>query len=656
MNVSKPPIEWDQVAAASMDGVGLIDGGNLVYANETLADTYGYDDPNELVGEPWHTCYAPDERERFERDVLPEARNGTGWRGEATGLRADGSTFAQEVSFAAAGDEGLVWVVREVPGRTERERDLRAARRFNEELVENAPFGMFRLDEDLRITYENPRAEEIIGLPDDEPSSAAIGTDIRELPPIVEIGEADLFTRLRDGETIEFEFPFRSIYGREAYFTGRGVPLYRDGEFDGALLMATDISERRRQERELERQRDELTTLNRINHLLLEITRELFETPTREDIERIVCEGLAASELYEFAWIGESASDGNRIVPRASAGVDDGYVETATITTDGSETGRGPGGRALLTGEVQVSRDIETDPSFEPWREAALDRGVRSAAAIPLVHGETVYGGLGVYATRPLAFGRHERTAFEVLGEAVGFAIHATKTRQLLFADAVVELEFRLADADQFLVDHSERFECELSVEGSVATRSGDWLLYVNVRNASPTALCEAAADLDSLDGVRVVRDDTDDGLVEYRFDEPCLLSTLAGVGARLRTAHASGGVGQLVLEVPQCADVRALVGRIDELYPRSELIAKRERDRSVDESDGAAPSGPLEELTDRQREVLETAHHAGYFDWPRASTAEDIARSLGISSPTLHRHLRRAEKQLLTASLRRGR
>ena len=155
MNVSKPQIEWDQVAAASMDGVGLIDGGNLVYANETLADTYGYDDPNELVGEPWHTCYAPDERERFERDVLPEARNGTGWRGEATGLRADGSTFAQEVSFAAAGDEGLVWVVREVPGRTERERDLRAARRFNEELVENAPFGMFRLDEDRRITYEN---------------------------------------------------------------------------------------------------------------------------------------------------------------------------------------------------------------------------------------------------------------------------------------------------------------------------------------------------------------------------------------------------------------------------------------------------------------------------------------------------------------------
>ncbi|PSP41192.1 hypothetical protein BRC68_15440, partial [Halobacteriales archaeon QH_6_64_20] len=54
--------------------------------------------------------------------------------------------------------------------------------------------------------------------------------------------------------------------------------------------------------------------------------------------------------------------------------------------------------------------------------------------------------------------------------------------------------------------DHSERFECELSVEGSVATRSGDWLLYVNVRNASPAALCEAAADLDSLDGVRVVR------------------------------------------------------------------------------------------------------------------------------------------------------
>lgn len=158
-------------------------------------------------------------------------------------------------------------MIRDITERKEREQELRAARQFNEELVENAPFGMFRLDEELRIAYENPRAEEIIGLPDEMSSSDAIGVPFHELPSVVETGQAERFTRLQDGETVEFEFPFESIYDQEAYFTGRTVPLYRDDEFDGAILMATDISERRRQERELEQQRDELETLNRINDL-----------------------------------------------------------------------------------------------------------------------------------------------------------------------------------------------------------------------------------------------------------------------------------------------------------------------------------------------------------------------------------------------------
>jgi predicted DNA binding protein len=58
------------------------------------------------------------------------------------------------------------------------------------------------------------------------------------------------------------------------------------------------------------------------------------------------------------------------------------------------------------------------------------------------------------------------------------------------------------------------------------------------------------------------------------------------------------------------------------------------------------------ERLTDKQRSVLETAYHAGYFEWPRASTAEDLADSMGVASPTLHNHLRKAQKTLLTSLL----
>ncbi|MEF8778108.1 MAG: helix-turn-helix domain-containing protein, partial [Natronomonas sp.] len=43
-------------------------------------------------------------------------------------------------------------------------------------------------------------------------------------------------------------------------------------------------------------------------------------------------------------------------------------------------------------------------------------------------------------------------------------------------------------------------------------------------------------------------------------------------------------------------------------------------------------------------------AYFAGYFDWPRGSTAEEGADSMGVSSPTLHNHLRKAERKLLSS------
>lgn len=42
-------------------------------------------------------------------------------------------------------------------------------------------------------------------------------------------------------------------------------------------------------------------------------------------------------------------------------------------------------------------------------------------------------------------------------------------------------------------------------------------------------------------------------------------------------------------------------------------------------------------------------AYRAGYFDWPRESTAEEVADRMDISSPTFHYHLRRSEETLLS-------
>lgn len=533
---------------------------------------------------------------------------------------------------------GVAASARDITQRKERERDLRAARRFNEELVENAPFGIFRLDEQLRITYENPRAEEIVGLPNDQDESDAIGMDIREVPSIVEAGKADLFTRLQEGETIGFEFSFESLYDQEVYFTGRGVPLYRDDEFDGAILMLMDISDRRRNEKELERQRDELEILNRINDLILEITRELFESATREQIEQTVCDRFASSNLYQSAWIGHHDTESDRIVPSASAGIQADHLDTFTTTTE-AESGRGPAARAIQSGELQVSQDVRTDPRFESWREQVLAHDIRSVVVVPVIHGDTIYGVLSVYATRPLAFSNREQAGFETLGKSVGFAINAIQNRKLLFSDTVVELEFEISDPNLVFVRVSNALDCDLTISGNLETKTGSWSVYLTVEGASPSEVRDFAEQDSGVDLVRIIADDDDSGVVEFVMDGTAL-NGLMESGAILTSGSVSGGQGRFCVESSQNTDVRQLVDRLRGEYPDSTLVAQREYDRPVQKA-GEVRESIRDRLTDRQLEALLRAYHAGYFAWPRQNTASEVATSMGIADTTFHYHLR---------------
>lgn len=53
--------------------------------------------------------------------------------------------------------------------------------------------------------------------------------------------------------------------------------------------------------------------------------------------------------------------------------------------------------------------------------------------------------------------------------------------------------------------------------------------------------------------------------------------------------------------------------------------------------------------LTERQREVLETAYELGYYERPSETTHEGIADALGCAPSTVGEHLREAEHRLVT-------
>ncbi|NJN20502.1 MAG: EAL domain-containing protein [Leptolyngbya sp. RL_3_1] len=105
-----------QLAAieAAIDGIGILQNGTYIYVNQAHLTLFGYDQPQDLLGQPWQILYAPAEVERFEREVIPVLRRNRAWQGEGVATRQDGSTFAQGISLTLTEDDLLICVCRDI--------------------------------------------------------------------------------------------------------------------------------------------------------------------------------------------------------------------------------------------------------------------------------------------------------------------------------------------------------------------------------------------------------------------------------------------------------------------------------------------------------------------------------------------------------------
>jgi len=168
----------------------------------------------------------------------------------------------------------------------------------------------------------------------------------------------------------------------------------------------------------------------RVAHLVRRIQSSLVRARTSEDIDQGVCDAITDTEPYAFAWIGEYHEADGRVVPRASAGLEAGYLEAIDVTADDSALGQGPTGRAIDTRELQAVQNILEDSDYDPWREDARKRSYRSSAAVPIVYEGTLYAVLNVYADRTGAFDDAENELLRDLGDTIAQAYHRVRIQQ----------------------------------------------------------------------------------------------------------------------------------------------------------------------------------------------------------------------------------
>jgi PAS domain S-box-containing protein len=666
----------------------------ILSANPVIESMFGYP-PDEIEGEPLTAVIRPDDADRHLEEFneyLRTGRRSLDWEYlELEAQHRDGTPVPIAVSFnevTYGGRQYFVGIIRDITERKEYERELRERIHQQEAVGDLGQRALARRDVDALFDEASARVadtldaefceilelddeggelllragvgwrEDAVGeVPAGQRATQAGYTLSMDEPVLVEdlateprFGDADYQTEhgVRSGITVTVG-PLDDPWGvLGVHHTTAGQFSERDVAFVQSIAnVLTTAIERNANEQRLVDQREQLRALNNLNEVVRRITEAVVDRSTREEIEQVVCERLAAADSYEFAWIGEVDAQSATVEARAEAGVE-GYLDemTVSVDADGSRS-RGLAGRALHTREMQVVNDVFDALRFEPWRGAAREYGYRSVAAIPIVHGGTLYGLLGVYADRPEAFTGDEQRVLGQLGEVVGHAIAAAERKRALVSDEVVEVEFRIPRV-------FEAFDADVATDGRIALDrtvpigDGEYLMY---GTAAPDAvdgvrgLVEALPHWTAVSFIDEERED--DRRFELRLAEPPALEAVIAQRGSIEKGIIENRDYRIVLQFSPGVDVREIIDVVEESYPSAEMVARRQVTRRNDGPQGPAPLA--DELTDRQRSTLEIAYHLGYFEWPRDSTAEDVADSLGVSSPTVHKHLRRAQRKVFS-------
>ena len=355
--------------------------------------------------------------------------------------------------------------------------------------------------------------------------------------------------------------------------------------------------------------------------LAADLGTALVGAATGREVAQTACERLAAADGIRFAWLAERT--GNGFTFRGAGGIDEAAVE-----------------HALDEHEAAAIDAVETPTvGVEQTADGPL-------ALVPVVREGAAAGVLAVGTTDAVREDR--RDALAVLGTQVGHALAAVERKRLLLADTVVELDFRCPTESSFVADLSGTLECHVELSGMVPVGGGSLLYYLVVEGAGADPVLSHASAADAVADARLIEDYGDGASVEVVVDASPALAAVES-GARVRSLRADGGDATVTVELPGEADVRAVVDAVTDAHPSVSLAAKQQADRSV-ETDQGFRERLADRLSDRQATVLRAAYHSGYFEWPRGSTAEELADSLDVSSPTLHNHLRKAQQKLLTA------
>ncbi|QLG50328.1 bacterio-opsin activator domain-containing protein [Natrinema halophilum] len=499
-------------------------------------------------------------------------------------------------------------------------------RQVKDRALEEAPVGITISDpgrEDNPLVYGNEAYEEITGYEFDE----IVGRNCRFLQgeDSDEDAIAEMAAAIDDERPVTVELKNYRKDGTEFWNEVTIAPVRdEDGRVTNYVGFQNDVTARKEAELALERRTEELEyILDRVEGLIQDVTAVVAGSTDRSELEAEVCTRIAEENGYQGVWIGERNPATGTIDVRSSAGAD---PEADSIEIDAAH----PATETLASARPAVDTDDGT-----------------TRAAFPLSYNDIEYGVLTVRTDRDRAVDDRETVILSALARAVASGINARETSRVLATDAVVAVELELTDQSLAPVALSAEADCRLEYRRSVHRTGDETSSLFTATGANADDLVKAAADLSDVDCRIVV--ERDDGCLVELSGANDLVGWLSERGTRTQAIESEDGRARVTVEIPRSANVRSIVEAVEDRYAGTDIVSFRQRERDGETRQEFAAR--LEEtLTDRQFGALQRAYLGGYFEWPRPTTGEELAQSMGVSRPTFHEHLRTAEAKLCRA------
>ncbi|SER12521.1 helix-turn-helix domain-containing protein [Natrinema salaciae] len=138
-----------------------------------------------------------------------------------------------------------------------------------------------------------------------------------------------------------------------------------------------------------------------------------------------------------------------------------------------------------------------------------------------------------------------------------------------------------------------------------------------------------------------------------YRFERDgsadCACDVIERTGTPVTSVRGQNGSLLLSFRTLELAEIAEIVDEL-RMYFDGVLVEELTQDHEDVDADPVVVDRAA--LTTRQREILETAHEMGYFDYPKGANATDVADELGVARSTFTEHLAAAQTKLMDAIL----